>query len=127
MFTDYRVQSNSNNEVTITVASEALLAALRSAAGPSSTKETNKPFSNEETEIIMKYARLDVRKCLLTVVTRLAKNHDKKSVMNFEITRTTALGRSMTIVQQLLIDVLRHGEVARLVEPKCPEPDVSRV
>ena len=37
------------------------------------------------------------------------------------------MGRNLTVVQQILIDVLRHPEVERLREPMCPEPDVGSV
>ncbi|CDO68503.1 hypothetical protein BN946_scf184499.g28 [Trametes cinnabarina] len=53
----------------------------------------------------------------------LAKKGEK-SVLSFEITGLTATGRNISVVQHILIDVLRHSEVERLKEPMCPEPDV---
>ncbi|KAH9940824.1 cell cycle checkpoint [Epithele typhae] len=106
LFTDYRVQSNSSNEIVITLSSEALLAALRSAAGPG--QESKNLFSGRDTKVVMK----------------LAKNRDRESVLALDITSTNALGKTMTIVQQLVIDVAKHAEIERLREPMCPEPDV---
>ncbi|KAI8980619.1 cell cycle checkpoint [Trametes punicea] len=106
LFTDYRIQSNSNNEITISLSSEALLAALRSAAGPSSAQSASSGLTTD-TQVIMK----------------LAKKADK-SVLSFEMTGLTTTGRSITVVQHVLIDVLRHADIDRLKEPMCPEPDV---
>ncbi|KAI0352210.1 cell cycle checkpoint [Trametes cingulata] len=106
LFTDYRIQSNSNNEITISVVSEALLAALRSAAGPSSGQGSAGSLA-ADTQVIMK----------------LAKKGDK-SVLSFEITGVTSMGRTITIVQHVVIEVMRHADVERLKEPMCPEPDV---
>ncbi|KAI0652749.1 cell cycle checkpoint [Trametes meyenii] len=106
LFTEYRIQSNSNNEITISVSSDALLAALRSAAGPSSAQNGSASLASD-THVIMKLAK-----------------KGEKSVLNFEITGVTAMGRGITIVQQVVVDVLRHAEVERLKEPMCPEPDV---
>lgn len=48
LFVDYRIQSNANNQITVTLSSEALLAALRSAAG----QGANSALSN--VELVMK-------------------------------------------------------------------------
>ncbi|KAI0370127.1 cell cycle checkpoint [Pilatotrama ljubarskyi] len=109
LFTDYRIQSNSNNEITISVASDALLAALRSAAGPSSAQRSSSSLP-ADTHVIMK----------------LAKKADK-SVLSFEITGLTSIGRNISIVQHVFIDVMRHADVQRLKEPMCPEPDACLV
>ncbi|EJF64406.1 cell cycle checkpoint [Dichomitus squalens LYAD-421 SS1] len=105
LFTEYRVQSNSNNEITISVFTESLLSALHSAAASSSKTSS---FLASDSEVIMK----------------LAKNPEKKSVLSFEIKGTTSMGSNALIHKQLLIDVLRHADVDRLKEPLCPEPDV---
>ncbi|KAI0674007.1 cell cycle checkpoint [Trametes maxima] len=104
LFTEYRIQSNSNNEIALSVSSDALLAALRSAAGPSSAQNGSASLASD-THVIM-------------------KRKGEKSVLNFEITGVTAMGRGITIVQQVVVDVMRHAEVERLKEPMCPEPDV---
>ena len=48
IFVDYRIQSNANNQITVTLYSEALLASLRATANP------NSAMSN--TELVMKCA-----------------------------------------------------------------------
>ncbi|KAI9069683.1 cell cycle checkpoint [Trametes sanguinea] len=106
LFTDYRIQSNSGNEICISLPSDALLAALRSAAGPSSGQNSSSAVAAD-----------------MQVIMKLAKKGDK-SVLSFEITGLTAMGRSITVIQHIIIDVLRHSEVERLKEPMCPEPDV---
>ncbi|KAI0741690.1 cell cycle checkpoint [Daedaleopsis nitida] len=108
LFTDYHVVSNSNNEVTIKVSIEGLLAALRSASAPTAAQNSSKAFTTGETQILMK----------------LSKNAEKRSVLSFEISSTNSMGRTMNVVQVLTIDILRHTEIARLKEPMCPEPDV---
>ncbi|KAM5532804.1 hypothetical protein V8D89_013523 [Ganoderma adspersum] len=105
LFTEYRVQSNSNNEIAISVFTDALLSALHSAAASSSK---NPSFLSSDCQVLMK----------------LAKNHEKKSVLSFEIQGTTVMGSNAQINKQLLIDVMRHADVDRLKEPLCPEPDV---
>ncbi|OSD01125.1 cell cycle checkpoint [Trametes coccinea BRFM310] len=106
LFTDYRIQSNSGNEICISLPSEALLAALRSAAGSSSVQNSSSAVAAD-----------------MQAIMKLAKKGEK-SVLSFEITGLTAMGRSITVIQHILIDVLRHSEVERLKEPLCPEPDV---
>ncbi|KAI0658275.1 cell cycle checkpoint [Cubamyces menziesii] len=106
LFTDYRIQSNSNNEITISMSSEALLAALRSAAASSTAQNSSTSFTTD-TQVTMK----------------LAKKGDK-SVLSLEITGLTPMARAMTVVQHIVIDVVKHADVERLKEPMCPEPDV---
>lgn len=53
LFTDYRIQSNSNNEITISMSSEALLAALRSAAASSTAQNSSTSFTTD-TQVTMK-------------------------------------------------------------------------
>ncbi|KAI0640317.1 cell cycle checkpoint [Trametes polyzona] len=106
LFTAYRIQSNNNNEITISLSSEALLAALRSAAGPSSAQGSAPSFASES-EVNMK----------------LIKKGDK-SVLSFEISAVTPMGRNLTVVQHVTVEVMRHADVERLKEPMCPEPDV---
>ncbi|KAI0779047.1 cell cycle checkpoint [Trametes elegans] len=106
LFTDYRIQSNSNNEITVSLSTEALLAALRSASGSSSAQNSSNSLAAET-----------------TVLMKLAKKGDK-SVLSFEISGVSALGRNVAIVQHVMVDVMRHADVDRLKEPMCPEPDV---
>lgn len=53
LFTEYRIQSNNNNEITISLSAEALLAALRSAAGPSAAQNSSNSVASES-EVTMK-------------------------------------------------------------------------
>lgn len=103
IFADYRIQSNADNEITLAISSEALLGALRSASA-SSTSST----AYQAEEIVMK----------------LAKKNDR-AVLKFEIIGTTSVGRRVKVTHDVLVDVLKPHEVARLIEPLCPEPDVS--
>lgn len=62
-------------------------------------------------------------RCLIYQCFRLAKKGDK-SVLSFDITGSTPMGRSITVVQHVTVEVVRHADVERLKEPMCPEPDV---
>jgi HUS1 checkpoint protein len=98
IFTAYRIQSNAENEITVSLSSEALLAALQSAAPPST-------YEAEE------------------VVVKLAKKNDK-AVLSFEISGQTVGGHKVRVTHDVRIEVLKPADVARLKEPMCPEPDI---
>ena len=98
IFTDYRIESNSDNEITMALSSEALLAALRSATASS--------YQAEET------------------VMKLAKKNDR-AVLRFDIIITNSIGRDAKVSHDVLVDVLKPHEVAKLVEPLCPEENAS--
>ena len=102
IFTNYRIQSNANNEITMVLPSEALLAALKSASASS-------PTSSFETE---------------EVVMRLAKKNDQ-ALLSFEISGLTRVGRKVRVAHDVKIEVLKAADVEKLSEPMCPEPDVS--
>ncbi|KAI0794159.1 cell cycle checkpoint [Fomes fomentarius] len=108
LFSKYHVISNSNNQITISVSTDGLLAALRSASAPTSGQGSPNVFATNETQVLMK----------------LTKNQEKRSVLSFEISSTNTMGRTMNVTQQLLIDIVRRAEVDRLTEPMCSEPDV---
>lgn len=36
------------------------------------------------------------------------------------------MGRSITVVQHVTVEVVRHADVERLKEPMCPEPSTLR-
>jgi len=102
MFTDYRIQSNANNHITLTLSTEALLAALRSAVSPISQ-------SSREVEA--------------EVVAKLAKKNDT-AVLSFEIIGQSRIGKGVRITHDVRIEVMRPDSAAKLEEPLCPEPDV---
>ncbi|GLB44726.1 putative hus1-like protein [Lyophyllum shimeji] len=100
LFTGYRIQSNANNEITMAITSEALLAALKSASSSgASTYDTE--------EVIMKLAKKNAQ-----------------AVLTFEINGLTRVGRRVRVSHDVKIEVLRPNDVARLNEPMCPEPDL---
>ncbi|KIY72138.1 cell cycle checkpoint [Cylindrobasidium torrendii FP15055 ss-10] len=103
LFSGYRIQSNANNEITLTLSAEALMSALRSAA--LSSTGANSSYTTEE--IIMK----------------LAKKNDQ-AVLSFEINGTTRQNRRVKVTHDVKIEVMRPSDVERLNEPLCPEPDV---
>lgn len=102
IFTSYRIQSNASNEITLSLSSEALLAALRSASSSASSHETE------------------------DVVMKLAKKNDQ-AVLSFEISGMTRVGRKVRVAHDVKIEVMKPTDVARLSEPLCPEPDVSQL
>ena len=99
MFSDYRIQSNANNEITFLISPEALLLALRSAWNPASLDSTP--------ETVMK----------------LAKKNDQ-AVLSFDISGSMSSGRSVRVGHDVRIEVMKPSDVGRLTEPMCPEPDV---
>jgi len=98
LFTDYRILSHSNNEITLNLPTDALSTALRSA----SAEHTG---ANE-------------------VVMKLAKKNNLP-VLSFEIFGTTHMGRKVKVAHDVRIEVMKPADVALLTEPRCPEPDVS--
>ena len=102
MFNDYRIQSNANNEITVTLASEALLGALKSA---STSAASGSSFNTEE------------------IVVKLAKKTDH-ALLTFEIHGQTRTGNKMRVAHDVKIQVMKPADVAKLSEPLCPEPDV---
>lgn len=103
MFSDYRIQSNAKNEITLALTSEALLGALKSAAASSSPAAA---FDTDE------------------VVMRLAKKNDQ-ALLSFEISGQSRVGHRLRVAHDVKVDVLRPDDVEKLREPLCPEPDVS--
>lgn len=58
---------------------------------------------------------------------KLAKKNDQ-AVLSFEISGTSKVGmRRVKVTHDVKIEVLKPGDVERLGEPLCPEPDVSLV
>ncbi|KAI0032921.1 cell cycle checkpoint [Vararia minispora EC-137] len=57
------------------------------------------------------------------VVMKLAKKNDV-CVLNFQIFGNSRMGRRLTVSHDVRTEVLRPGELERLKEPMCPEPDV---
>ncbi|KAH8983510.1 cell cycle checkpoint [Lactarius akahatsu] len=98
LFTDYRILSHSNNEITLNLPTDALSTALRSA----SAEHTG------ANEVVMKLAK-------------------KKNVpvLSFEIFGTTQMGRRVKVAHDVRIEVMKPADVALLTEPRCPEPDVQ--
>ena len=99
IFSDYRIQSNSNNEITVLISPEALLLALRSAWNPASLDSTP--------ETVMK----------------LAKKNDH-AVLSFDISGSMSSGRMVRVGHDVRIEVMKPSDVKKLTEPLCPEPDV---
>ncbi|PPR04814.1 hypothetical protein CVT24_007074 [Panaeolus cyanescens] len=99
-FEGYRIQSNANNEITVSISSEALLGALRSAA-------SSVQSAAEHGAVVMK----------------LAKKHDH-AVFSFEISGQSRVGNRLSIAHDVKIEVLRPADVAKMTEPLCPEPDL---
>ena len=102
LFTNYRIQSNSNNEITVGLTTEALLGALKSAAASSSSTPS---FDTDE------------------VVMKLAKKTDQ-ALLSFEISGQTRVGHRLRVAHDVKIEVMRPADVEKLKEPLCPEPDV---
>ncbi|CAL1715890.1 unnamed protein product [Somion occarium] len=102
LFTEYRIQSNANNQITFSLSTDALLVALRSASSYSSSSATS------GADIVMK----------------LAKKQDQ-AVLTFEISGQSRSGKPVKITHDIRIELMRPEEVDKLAEPMCPEPQVQ--
>ncbi|KAG0701223.1 cell cycle checkpoint [Suillus ampliporus] len=109
MFTSYRIQSNANNEITVTLSTEALLSALRSSSSSASSSAVVASLipSYDADEVVMK----------------LAKKNDQ-AVLSFEMFGMSRSGRKVRVAHDVRIDVMRPAEGDKLHEPRCPDPDV---
>ncbi|KAI0703846.1 checkpoint protein Hus1/Mec3 [Cytidiella melzeri] len=103
LFNDLRIQSNANNQISMSLSSEALLLALRSAAAPS----TSSSAALQSVDAVM----------------RLAKKNDQ-AVLSFEINGLSRNGRYVRVSHDVRIEIMKPQDVQRLSEPMCPEPDV---
>ncbi|KAJ8584849.1 cell cycle checkpoint [Rhizopogon salebrosus TDB-379] len=110
VFTSYRIQSNANNEITVTLSTEALLSALRSSSSSASS-------SSVAASILPTYDADEV-------VMKLAKKNDQ-AVLSFEMFGVSRSGRKVRVAHDVRIDVMRPTDVDKLHEPLCPEPDVN--
>ncbi|KAJ3518174.1 hypothetical protein NLJ89_g8 [Agrocybe chaxingu] len=102
IFANYRIQSNANNEITVGLASEALLGALKSA---STSTTSSSSFDTEE------------------VVMKLAKKNDQ-ALFSFEISGMSRVGHRLRVAHDVKIEVMRPTDVEKLKEPLCPDPDL---
>lgn len=104
IFSNYRIQSNAQNEITLLIPTDALIAALRSAScsggAPASSAMTTED-----------------------VTMKLAKKNDV-AVLSFEISGMSRSGRRVNVAHDVRIEVMKPADVARIEEPRCPEPDV---
>lgn len=98
IFSSYRIQSNSNNEISLLLSADALSQVLRPLTLPGVSLED--------------------------VTMKLAKKNDVP-VLNFEIATASRGGRTVRVSHDVRIDIMKPQDVAELKEPLCPEPDVS--
>ncbi|EIW83682.1 cell cycle checkpoint [Coniophora puteana RWD-64-598 SS2] len=109
IFASYRIQSNANNQITMILATDALLQALRSSSTSAAT-------SSVAAAVLPTYDSDEV-------VMKLAKKHDQ-AVLAFEMLGISRTGRKIRVAHDVRVDVMRPSDVDRLREPLCPEPDV---
>ncbi|KAH0833482.1 cell cycle checkpoint [Lanmaoa asiatica] len=110
LFTNYRIQSNAENKITVSLSTEALLSALRSSSSSASSSSVAAAIlpTYDADELVMK----------------LAKKNDQ-AVLSFEMLGVSRSGRKVRVAHDVRIDVMRPSEVDKLREPLCPEPDVT--
>ncbi|RXW16902.1 hypothetical protein EST38_g8956 [Candolleomyces aberdarensis] len=137
IFSQYRIQSNSGNEITMFLSSEALLGALRSASSnPSSLTSTIVAGSSSTVGPVARDTSgagagaaggrgggaggaIETEE----VVMRLTKKNDQ-AMLTFDISGATRMGRAVHVMHDVRIEVMRPADVARMIEPMCPEPDI---
>ncbi|TFL06872.1 checkpoint protein Hus1/Mec3 [Pterulicium gracile] len=110
IFSDYRIMSNSKNEITMRLSADALISVLRSGSlssgGLASSGQSSQESAEEE-----------------VVVVKLAKKGDEP-VLSFEFNLSSRVGEKHRVTHDVKIELLKKTEVERLSEPMCPEPDV---
>ncbi|KAL5526705.1 HUS1 [Sanghuangporus sanghuang] len=113
LFSDYHIQSNANNEISLSLSPEVLSQALRSAASSS--------------DVVMKLSKKDGHP-VLTFEILLALGSGGLSGFG-----STGMGggggggggsRKASVAHVVLIDMLKPADMRRLKEPLCPEPDI---
>jgi HUS1 checkpoint protein len=94
LFTGYRIQSNANNEITMILSSEALLAALKSASASAASAQlagATEPVApgvvEESDEIVMKLAK-----------------KDGKAVLSFEISGRSRMGKKVRVGHDVKVE-----------------------
>ncbi|KAJ2918194.1 hypothetical protein MD484_g2233, partial [Candolleomyces efflorescens] len=137
IFSQYRIQSNSNNEISMFLSSEALLGALRSASSnPSSLTSTIGAASSGTVGPVPRDSvnsgggggrngasggggSIETEE----VIMRLTKKNDQ-AMLTFDISGNTRMGRAVHVMHDVRIEVMRPADAAKMIEPMCPEPDV---
>ena len=104
LFSNYRIQSNANNEISFLLSPEALSQALRSAASSS--------------DVVMKLAKKNGH-AVLSFEIILALGAGGLSAFG-----APGGSRKASVAHDVHIDVLKPADMKRLKEPLCPEPDV---
>lgn len=96
VFSEFRIESNVDDQIFLEFVPHALSRALRSTQGATE------------------------------VVVRLAKRASTNSpVLNFQITTASRVGHVMKVTQEVAVKVLKLSELEAMAkEPMCPEPDV---
>ncbi|KAF4613723.1 hypothetical protein D9613_008149 [Agrocybe pediades] len=112
LFDNYRIQSNANNQITMSLTCDALLGALKSASASTTSSTT---FDAEE------------------VVMKLAKKDDQ-ALLSFEIPGQTRNGQRVRVTHDVKIEIMRPSEAEKMTEPLCPPamamivmPDLEKV
>lgn len=113
IFTGYRIQSNANNEITMGLSAEALLAVLKSASASTGTSGAGGHGGG------LGGAAYDTDE----IIMRLAKKNNQ-AVLSFEVLGTTRTGKKVRVAHDVKVEVMKPGDVEQLKEPMCPEPDV---
>lgn len=97
VFSEYRIESNCDNQIFLEFIPSSLSKALKSCDGA--------------TQITLRLAK---------------RSSDNRPVLSFAISGQSRSGNSMTINQEVLVRVLKLQELEEMAkEPMCPEPDVS--
>ncbi|TFK19121.1 cell cycle checkpoint [Coprinopsis marcescibilis] len=119
LFTNYQIQSNSNNEIALILSSDALLGALKSAsANPAAGVNIGTGGQNGAAPAAVSSFETE------EVVMKLAKKNSI-AMLSFEVYGMTRAGRTIRVSHDVKVDVMRTADVAKLSEPMCPEPDVT--
>ncbi|WVQ85159.1 hypothetical protein IAT38_007324 [Cryptococcus sp. DSM 104549] len=110
LFTAYRIESNSNNEIWVEITVESLNKVLRSADQSVGSVNERRSGVLSDTEVILKLNK-----------------KGKQPIWSFEIRGYTAQGKQMCITHEVNVKILTTKRQEELQEPLCPQPEVHVV
>ncbi len=116
LISDYRIQSNSNNEIAVILATAPLLHVLKSAA-----QSLNNNSNSGESQVTVKLTKKNEHACLSFEISLQSATSGKGSKANGG--KGTP---AVKISHDVKIAVMKVAEAEQLKEPLCPEPDVGR-
>ncbi|ORX34922.1 checkpoint protein Hus1/Mec3 [Kockovaella imperatae] len=120
LFTQFRIESNNDNEIWLEINLDALLKVLKSADSSAGTTNEASRFNSTALSDSDVSIKLNKRPAA-------SGGTGGQAIWVFDIKGTTALGKLMSITHEVNVNVLTKKRQDELNEPMCPPPDVHLV